>query len=120
MEIEKIEGLPPEFAQRIAPLCAGNEWLRMAEDIKRGIAELFSINAGESVAVTRFDTDICELVVLAYEGRNVMDFARVMVAAGKNNGARTIKYHTRRRGMARLLSQLGAVEVETVYVVNLE
>lgn len=119
MEIEKVEGLPPEYAKRIAPLVSGNEWLRLAEDIRLGQAELFSINAGESVAVTRFDTDIQELVVCAYEGRDVMDFARVMVEAGRKNGALTLKYHTKRKGMARLLSELGAVEVETVYLVNL-
>ena len=54
-----------------------------------------------------------------YEGREVMAFARVLVAIAKKNGAKTLRYHTVRKGMGRLLADLGAVETETIYTVTL-
>jgi len=119
MEIEKIEGLPPEYAQRIAPHCSDNEWIRLADDIREGYAELFEIDGGDSVAVTRFETDIAELVVCAYVGREALEFAQMMCRIAKKNGAETLRYHTRRKGMGRLLADLGAIETETIYTVTL-
>ena len=120
MEIRKIEGLPPALAERIAPHVPGNQWAGLADDIREGYAELFEINGGDSVAVTRFEVDLDELVVCVYEGREVMEFARVICRIAKKNGAQTLRYHTVRKGMARLLSDLGAVETETIYTVTLQ
>ena len=120
MRIRKIEGLPPHFAERIAPHVPANEWCRLADDIREGYAELFEIDGGDSVAVTRLETDIEELVVCAYQGRNAMEFARMICEIAKRNGAKTLRYHTRRKGMARLLADLGALETETVYTVTLQ
>ena len=120
MEIRKIEGLPPHLAERIAPHVPDNDWLRLADDIREGYAELFEIDGGDSVAVTRFEVDIDELVVCAYVGREVMEFAEMICKIARKNGAKTLRYHTRRKGMARLLSELGAIETETVYQVTLQ
>lgn len=119
MEIRKIEGIPPALAERIAPHCSDNEWIRLADDIREGYAELFEIDGGDSVAVTRLETDIAELVVCAYVGSKALEFAQMMCCIAKKNGAETMRYHTRRKGMGRLLADLGAVETETVYTVTL-
>ncbi len=118
MEIEKLAELPPDIEERLTPQL-GNEWPRIADDLRCGRSELFSINGGESLAITRYETDLKELVLCAYQGKAVLDFARVMVEVAKKNGALSIRYHTRRKGMARLLAEFGAVETETIYTVTL-
>jgi len=120
MEIRKIEGLPPHLAERIAPHVPPNDWLRLADDIREGYAELFEIDGGDSVAVTRLEADIDELVLCAYVGSNALEFAQMMCKIAKKNGAKTLRYHTRRKGMARLLADLGALQIETVYQVTLQ
>ena len=87
----------------------------MAANLRSGGAELFSINGGESMAITRYESDVRELIVCFYEGRDVLKFGKMMFKVARKNGAETLRYHTRRCGLARLLSELGPVEVEYVY-----
>lgn len=119
MEIRKVEGLPPQFAQRIAPLVSDNEWPIIADQIRDGRAELFDVDHGESVAVTRIEADLDELVLCVYVGKNAVEFVRMMCVVAKRNGLATVRYHSTRTGMARLLKDIGAVVTETVYQVTL-
>jgi hypothetical protein len=76
-------------------------------DVERGAAELYEIDAGASYAITRVERDVDELVLCAYRGRDVEPFFRVLAARAEVLGLRSVRFHTRRRGLARLARAAG-------------
>ncbi len=116
MEIEKLETLSPEHAARLSPLFyTAAEWRAVTNDLATERAELFSLNRGESLAVTFFDTTLNEIVVVAFVGRAVTQFGELIQAVAVNNGATAVRWHTRRPGLARLLKKWNPVDIQTVF-----
>lgn len=48
-----------------------------------------------------------ELVVLCYQGENLKEFSETMISESKKIGLRSIRFHTRRPGMRRVMSRFG-------------
>lgn len=116
MTLTKLAGLTDQAAERLAPLFNPPAWARVQADILTGRAELFRC-PGETYAVLRVDDD--ELVVVAVTGRDAVPLFEVALAIAKRNGLAAVRWHTERKGLGRLLSQFGPLEVETVYRVML-
>ena len=85
--------------------------------VERGVAELWRINGGESHLVTRIEGG--ELVVMCYQGRDAVGIALVVERAARRRGIQSVRFHTNRPALQRLLSRFGFVEIERVYQVRL-
>lgn len=91
-------------------------WARIAEAIEAGRADLFAC-PGSTYVVTQLQHDT--LVVLAAVGVNAEGFFAALMTIARANNLRAVRWHTRRRGLGRLLASFGPVEVERVYEVAL-
>ena len=114
----KVNGLPPDVAQQIRPLFDDREWPVVADEVMEGHIELFRIN-DDSFALTRIETEINELVIVGYIGQRLTEFADAMIRLAKSNGIESIRFHSRRPGLARLIRKLSPQRLETVYRVTL-
>lgn len=88
----------------------------LAEQVKNGVAELWAIDHGSgelSFMITR--TNPPELVVCAYQGRALAEVVPHLIEAGRRQGCDTIRFHTMRRGLERLLKSFEPKLSEFVY-----
>ncbi len=89
----------------------------LAEQVKRGVAELWLID-GDSWMITRvehFPGRKPELVVCCYKGRNVKEVSRLILKSAIKQGMGSVRYHTKRKGLNRLVQELGFEYMETIY-----
>jgi hypothetical protein len=82
------------------------------------IAALWSINGGESFMVVRREYE--SLVVVAYEGESLREAAPHIITAARNIGCTSIRFHTNRPAMLRLLREYNPQPVEYVCIVPIE
>ena len=91
-------------------------------DVAAGRAQLWEINDGESFAVTRLEgapgMPLHELVVCAYAGRDVRAFAAMVVESARRQGVPSIRWHTRRPALARMLTAYRPELAEYVFRVE--
>lgn len=105
-----------EEAARGLAEAMGMDAAEIEADVRAGRAELWRID-DHGWVVTRMEcsTSGRELVLVAGQGRGlhqvVSDAQRIARAAG----AASIRIHSARRGMGRMLARLGFEAVETVY-----
>jgi hypothetical protein len=91
-------------------------------DIRAGRAELWAVDGGSSFAVTRLEVlpDRRELVVCAYAGTGLEAFAAHLYERCAAQGVASIRWHTRRPALARLLKRYAPDLAEYVYRVEVE
>jgi hypothetical protein len=87
-------------------------------EIQQGVAELFKV--GNAFFVTRIERSNKnkELVIIALAGSGLVASSVHIFNAAKLAGCKSIRFHTKRRGLAKLLTHLKPEYVETVYKIN--
>jgi hypothetical protein len=80
-------------------------------EISSGAAELFRVNS--AFFVTRLES--AELVIIAVAGKDLPAAAKIMFNAAKTIGCQSIRFHTKRKALARMLKEFKPEYVETVY-----
>ncbi len=103
------------------------ETMRDCEDllraqVERGIAELWRVG-GHSWMITRteyFPTRKPELVVCCYKGRGLKAATQIILDTAKKQGFSSVRFHTQRKGLNRLIQEADFQLMETVYYKNLE
>ncbi len=94
----------------------------LREQVEQGIAELWHVG-GHSWMITRTEHlpgRKPELVVCCYKGQDLNTVTQLIMDAATKQGFGSIRYHTRRKGLNRLVADLGFEYMETIYHKNLE
>ena len=89
----------------------------LREQVENNIAELWCID-GHSWMITRteyFPNRQPELVVCCYKGEQVKAVTKVIYETAIKQGFGSIRYHTQRPGLNRLVSDLGFEFMESIY-----
>ncbi len=90
-----------------------------AAEIKRMIdnAEAEAFLIGECCFITRFETSTTgkELVVMCAEGKGVNPAVDILRKLAKKHGCTTARIHTQRPALQRLMPQLGLVQSEIIF-----
>ena len=93
----------------------GGELLR--QQVESGVAELWEIDS-HSWMITRAEAwpdHKPELVICCYQGRDLTTIGKAIVASAKTQGFGSIRYHTRHKGLNRLLKPFEFEFLETIY-----
>lgn len=106
--------------QQIAPyvgISCGDAVADIAAEVQAGQAEAWRLNSGMAYMVTRIEeaSQGRELVVIAFEGRNLRHLVPGIISQARAVGCRSIRYHTTRRGLERMLRAFGFGEAERVH-----
>jgi len=83
-------------------------------DVKAGIAHCWRI--GQAAMITRREGS--ELVVMCLAGKGLRQIAPAICEAARRAGCSTIRFHTKRPGMWRLLREVGAELREYVFEIK--
>ncbi len=89
----------------------------LREQIEKGIAELWQVD-DSSWLITRVEKwpgRKPELVVCCYKGENLNAVTQEIMKGAINSGMGSIRYHTKRKGLNRLVQDLGFEFMETIY-----
>ena len=89
----------------------------LKQQVNNGIAELWRIEQ-HSWMITRVDAlpgRAPELVVCCYKGKHLNTVGELIVAQATQQRFGSIRFHTNRKGLNRLLSQFDFDYLETVY-----
>lgn len=111
--LKKEISLTANIAKVLNP-AFGDDAELIINQIKSGVAELFSV--GNAFFVTRLEDD--ELVIVALAGENLPSAATEIFNAAQKVGCQSIRFHTKRKGLARMLKGFKPNYVETVYRVE--
>lgn len=97
--------------------CAKAEYQFCCEVVRNKQASFYHLKgSGVSVRFVGLVTDENDYLILAMTGKGLASAAPYIIEAVKSQGYRSIKYHTVRRGMERILKSFGfAVIDKTVY-----
>jgi hypothetical protein len=107
--IEKIT-LTAEVEKVLAPAFLADADV-IKNQLSSGVAELFKVHS--AFFVTRLENT--ELVIVALAGENLALAAQVIFDSAKAVGCQSIRIHTKRKGLARMLKKFKPEHVETVY-----
>lgn len=94
----------PEVAAGLSR-AMGDDSELIANEVKAGIAECWRIK-NHGLMVTRLELDNNALVLVAGEGRGMVQILEAMPALAKANGVDLVRFHSKRKGMARLIKRL--------------
>ncbi|CAK1835381.1 Phage protein [Vibrio crassostreae] len=90
--------------------CAKAEYQFCCEAVRNKQASFYHLKgAGVSVRFVGLVTSDNEYLILAMTGKGLVKAAPCIIEAVKSQGYRSIKYHTVRRGMERILKAFGFV-----------
>ena len=103
--------------------CLRGDLPLLMQQVNRGIAQLWEINTdqGRSWMVSRIEKQSVgdELVICCYEGCDLQRIAPIVFDHAKQQGFQSIRFHTRRQGLNRLIKPLGFSVYETVFKASL-
>lgn len=101
----------------------GDDGAAIARDVQTGAAAGWRINDGAAYLVTRMEciADRVEFVVVAAQGRGLLEIAPILYDAARQAGCARVRWHTQRPALARLIGRAFDVrEVERVFSVEVE
>lgn len=107
--------MTPEFKEKLRYAMGGDE-VEITRQILSGKAQAFDIDG--CYLVTRIDGKRWgdELVVMVAAGENVLTALKVLVEQCRKQGIKSIRFHTERPALQRLLKKvLNFEEVERIY-----
>lgn len=86
------------------------------EQVNAGVAQLWLID-DHSWMITRLEQwpDKKELVVCCYKGKYLNAVTQMIMDSAKRQGIDSIRYHTQRPALNRLVSDLGFEYMETIF-----
>ncbi len=92
----------------------------LKQQVNNRVAQLWEINTdnGKSWMVSRveyFDYKPAELVICCYKGCDLKQVTQLVHDSAQAQGIGSIRYHTQRKGLNRLVVDLGFTPYETVY-----
>ncbi len=91
----------------------------LKQQVNSGIAQLWEINSdqGKSWMISRAEKsgDQKELVICCYEGCDLKALSHLIYNSAERQGFDSIRFHTQRKGLNRLIVDLGFTPYETVY-----
>ncbi len=92
----------------------------LKHQVNNRIAQLWEINTdkGKSWMVSRAEVlynQSRELVICCYQGCDVKRVTQLVYDSAKQQGFDSIRYHTQRKGLNRLVVDLGFTPYETIY-----
>tara|TARA_Y100000310_G_scaffold262477_1_gene272178 strand:+ start:29 stop:388 length:360 start_codon:yes stop_codon:yes gene_type:complete len=118
MDFEKLSKMT-EAAERGLCKTLGDTIDRelIEDDIERGRAELWEIDGGEAYMITELTPK--ELVVHCIQGRGVKEIAAHVAIHAKAQGLHSVRFHTDRTSLARLLADYKPRHIEHVYRIDL-
>lgn len=110
------------LAERALRCALGGFEAEFRRQVTAGHARLWCVNAGEAWIITR--TEIVaghapELVVCAMAGSRLHEIAPAIIEGARLSGCATIRFHTVRRGLARMCQRYGFRHMESVYQLDL-
>lgn len=94
---------------------AGADFHALRERVKNGEAEFFKLGRCHFVTCEEVSASGRELVVLCAEGKGVKQSASVLYDLARKGRFDSIRFHTKHKGISRLISHLPFKPVETVY-----
>ena len=95
----------PAVAANLSKATAPDED-HIANEVQSGKAQCWNIK-GYGYVVTRLELEpVKTLVMVAGQGRGMIDVLTIMPNVAKANGAKLIRLHSRRAGMVRMLEKL--------------
>ena len=100
-----------EAAAVLKPAMCGDDEI-IIEQVTSGIAELFKI-PGYGFIITRIEGS--ELVLMCAAGRGGIDVMAAIDQMAAANGLKTVRLHSRRRGMERYIKKAGYKLMEKVF-----
>jgi hypothetical protein len=113
-KINKVDDLA-RLAMVIAPVLQGDAWLMDA--VRSGEANAYQVDDWLSAWIVRADGT--ELVFCCVIGENLEPALKAMWPLAIAQGFKTARFHTQRKGLARLLKHWGPTFTEYVYKVEL-
>ncbi|MBX2809957.1 MAG: hypothetical protein KTR20_15155 [Cellvibrionaceae bacterium] len=91
----------------------------LQDQVNSKVAQLWEMGSphGTSWMITRTEqlADKKELVICCYKGCDVNTVMQVVIDSAIEQGFDSIRYHTQRKGLNRLVSELNFKHLETVY-----
>jgi hypothetical protein len=102
--------------QILKPALCGDERI-IADEVARGVSELYSANGGHLFVVLRAEGD--ELVIVAVAGKGLLEFGRWIFQRARDQGYESIRYHTQRPALHRLLREFAPRPLEYVARIDL-
>lgn len=95
----------------------------LKQQVNGGIAQLWELRSenGKSWMISRVEqfNEQKELVVCCYQGYDLKQVAPLIAESAKRQDFASIRFHTHRKGLNRLIIDLGFTPYETVYKKNL-
>ncbi len=120
MKIQKITHWTLQAEQGLGETLNDDAEL-LKQQVNSGIAELWCID-NESWMITRVE-DLPgrkpELVVCCYKGKDLNQVGDLILAQSKKQDFGSIRFHTKRKGLNRLLSKFNFQFLESIYLLNL-
>lgn len=103
--MEKINAEKVPFSQA-APflnqsLSGDDKGLRL--ECESGLAQCWKFKDGQAYMLARVEDK--ELVICCFEGRGLAEIASHIISAAKSNGFSSIRFHTKRPALAKLINQ---------------
>lgn len=92
-------------------------WAQIVEDIETKRAQLFYV-CNDSYLVLQTLPD--ELLILAYAGCDANMTMEICVEIAKQNKLSSIRFHTSKKGLSRLLKKFKPVEIQRVYRISVD
>jgi|GEM_PF-1204590 len=97
----------------------GDDLLLLKTQVNRGHARLWEINSdrGQSWMISRCErvNGERELVICCYQGCDLAAIAPMIDRSATQQGFNAIRFHTQRKGLNRLIHDVGFAVHETVY-----
>lgn len=104
-----------EHAEQKLSVIDAELWSRIRNDILAKRAQLF-LCPGDTYLVLRIEGT--ELIIVACVGRNGDELMERCLEVAHAHGLTSIRFHTKRLGLPRLIKRFNPVELERVYRVN--
>lgn len=117
--VTRWRGWPPE-ADEALRVSMGDAAADIRAEVMAGVSDVWRI--GETWAVTRVERikSSAEMVIVCLEGKKSETATDVLYRVAQANGIGSIRFHTQRQSLARLVHRFGPVETERVYRVRVQ
>ncbi|MBT3307954.1 MAG: hypothetical protein HOL04_11825 [Gammaproteobacteria bacterium] len=116
MKVQRI-GWSKTVEARIAPLLEPEALAVIRTNVEQEHNRLWSFDQGKALLITWLDGT--ELVIVAMEGEGVHEISKWVYAAAKKSGCSSVRFHTNRPALQRMVSEYGFTERERVYAMEI-
>lgn len=99
LTFQRLNRLTGSARRRFNPVM---DWNPQPE-IEKGVSQLWSVNQGELLILTRIEN--AELVIVAAAGKNLIAACIYILATAINQGFKTIRFHTVKPAVVRLIKK---------------